>query len=171
MATSKANIFWTLVAILLVVIIIAGGIFVWARYTGNQPAEIFIASPSHQEQPDSIYIGGAVASPGFYPVQASDSIEILIQAAGGTTSLAGSGRLKLYVPVLGEDTQLQRIDINRAEAWLLEALPGIGEVRAQAIIDYRQQQGLFHNINELTRVEGIGITTYEKIKDSITVAD
>jgi competence protein ComEA len=171
MATSKANIFWTLVTILLVIIIIAGGIFVWARYTGNQPAEIFIASPSHQEQLDSIYIGGAVTNPGFYPVQASDSVEALIQAAGGTTSFADPGRLKIYVPTAVEDTQPQRIDINRAEAWLLEALPGIGEIRARAIIDYRHQQGLFRNINELTRVEGIGIATYEKIKDSITVAD
>jgi len=54
---------------------------------------------------------------------------------------------------------------------LLEALPGIGETRAQAIIDYRQQNGPFHNINELTKVEGIGIATYEKIKHLISVAD
>ena len=171
MATNKFGKLWALVAILLVVIIIAGGIFVWARYTGNQPAEIFIASPSHQEQPNSIYIGGAVTNPGFYPVQANDSVEALIQAAGGTTSLADPGRLKLYVPTVGEDTQPQKIDINRAEEWLLEALPGIGEIRAGAIIDYRHQQGLFSSINELTRVEGIGITTYEKVKDSITVAE
>jgi competence protein ComEA len=171
MATNRFGKLWTLVTILLLIIIIGGAIFVWVQYTRNQPAEIFIASPSHQEQPNSIYIGGAVANPGFYPVQASDSVEVLIQAAGGTTSLADPGRLKLYVPTAVEDTQPQRIDINRAEAWLLEALPGIGEIRARAIIDYRRQQGLFRNINELTKVEGIGITTYEKIKDLITVAD
>ncbi len=65
----------------------------------------------------------------------------------------------------------QKIDINRAEAWLLEALPGIGPSKAQAIIDYRQQNGGFKNISEITRVEGIGPAIYEQIKDLITVGD
>ncbi len=171
MATNKSGKLWVLVTILLVITVIGGAGFVWARYTGNQPAEIIISNPSHQERPNSIYIGGAVTNPGFYPVQAGDSVEALIQAAGGAASLADPGRLKLYVSTVGEDMQAQKIDINRAEAWLLEALPGIGEIRARAIVDYRHQQGLFRNISELTRVEGIGITIYEKIKESVTVAD
>jgi competence protein ComEA len=65
----------------------------------------------------------------------------------------------------------QKVNINRAEAWLLGALPGIGEVRAQAIIDYRQQNGPFRSTNELLKVAGIGTATYERIKDLITVAD
>jgi comEA protein len=65
----------------------------------------------------------------------------------------------------------QKIDINRAEAWLLEALPGIGPSKAQAIIDYRQQNGGFDHITEITRVEGIGPAIYEQIKDLITVGD
>jgi comEA protein len=69
------------------------------------------------------------------------------------------------------ETEPQRIDINRAEAWLLEALPGIGPSKAQAIIDYRQQNGGFGHIAEITEVPGIGQDTYEKIKDFITVGD
>jgi len=65
----------------------------------------------------------------------------------------------------------QKIDINRAEAWLLEALPGIGESKAQAIIAYRQQNGGFKHITEITEVEGIGPAIYEEIKDLITVGD
>jgi comEA protein len=65
----------------------------------------------------------------------------------------------------------QKIDINRAEAWLLEALPGIGPSKAQAIIDYRQQNGGFRSIIEITEVEGIGPSIYKQIKDLITVAD
>ena len=169
MTTSKFSRFWTLITILLVVTIIAGGIVVWSQY--NRPVEISISKPSSQEQLNLICIGGAVSNPGFYPLRAGDSVEALIQAAGGTTSSADPGWLKLYVPMVGEEKLPQKVNINRAEAWLLEALPGIGEIRAQAIIDYRLQKGLFHNINELTKVEGIGITTYEKIKDLITVAD
>ena len=169
MTTSKFSQLWTLITILLVVIITAGGILIWSQC--SRPAEISISRPPSQEQLNYIYIGGAVNNPGSYPLSASDSIEALIQAAGGTTGSADPGWLKLYVPVVEEEKQPQKVNINRAEAWLLEALPGIGEIRAQAIIDYRLQKGLFHNINELTKVEGIGITTYEKIKDLITVAD
>jgi len=65
----------------------------------------------------------------------------------------------------------QKIDINRAEAWLLEALPGIGETKAQAIIAYRQQNGGFKHIIEITEVDGIGPAIYEEIKDLITIGD
>jgi competence ComEA-like helix-hairpin-helix protein len=73
----------------------------------------------------------------------------------------------------GDVSQLgpQKIDINRAEAWLLEALPGIGPSKAQAIIDYRQQNGGFGHIAEITEVPGIGETIYENIRDLITVGD
>jgi competence protein ComEA len=74
------------------------------------------------------------------------------------------------VSVPGEGEAAQKININLAEAWLLEALPGIGPTRAQAIIDYRNQNGPFRQILELINVEGIGMTTYEQIEDFITVS-
>ena len=163
------NRYWALIIIFLVVIITIGGIVAWSRYSPSQPIEISL-SPQ-PELPGEVYIGGAVNSPGHYPVEAGDSIQDIIQAAGGTTSNADLSSLKIYIPRLEEEIQPQKIDPNRAEAWLLEALPGIGEIRAQAIIDYRQQNGPFRNINELTKVEGIGISTYEQIKHLITVAD
>jgi len=169
MTTNKLNKFWTLVIILLVAVIAIGGIIAWLRYSGNQPVEISI-SPTEELQ-GKIYIGGAVNNPGFYSLNAGDSVEAVIQAAGSTTSNADLSRLKLYIPEVGEEEPPQKVDLNRAEAWLLEALPGIGEGRAKAIIAYRQENGPFHNINELLKVEGIGATTYEKIKHLITVAD
>ena len=169
MTTGKSSKYWTLIIILLIAIITIGGIVAWSRYSGSQPIEISI--PPGQELQGEIYIGDAVSNPGFYSLRASDSIQDIIQAAGGITSGADLSSLKLYIPQVGEVTQPQRINLNRAEAWLLEALPGIGKVRAQAIIDYRHQNGPFHNISELTKVEGIGITTYERIKHLITVAD
>jgi len=77
----------------------------------------------------------------------------------------------LHITDVGEQQEPQKIDINRAEIWLLEALPGIGESKAQAIVDYRQQNGAFHNIYELTDVAGIGTATFERIKHLITVSD
>jgi len=127
--------------------------------------------PPGQQVEGGIYIGGAVISPGFYPLRAGDSIEALVQAAGGTTSSANFSGLELYIPEVGEEEQPQKINLNRAELWLLEALPGIGETLAQRIVDYRHQNGPFNNIKELMKVAGIGTTTYEQIKHLITVAD
>ena len=166
---TKLNKYWVLIIIFLIAIIATSGIIAWSRYSPSQPIEISL-SP-HLELQSKVYISGAVNNPGSYPLKEGDSIESIIQAAGGTTSSADLNRLRLYVPELGEIYSPQKIDINRAEAWLLQALPGIGEVRAQAIIDYRQQNGSFHNINELVKVEGIGTATYENIKYLITVAD
>jgi len=171
MTISRFSKYRTLLIIVLVTTITVGGIVAWTRYSGSQPIEIALSKPLSQEQPNKIYIGGAVTNPGFYPIRAGDSLEALIQAAGGTTSSADPSGLKLYIPELGEGVEPQKINLNRAEVWLLEALPGIGETLAQRIVDYRQQNGPFQNINELIKVEGIGAATYEQIKDLITVAD
>ena len=160
---------WALVAVLLVVIIAAGSIVIWSRYSHSQTVEISLV-PDRELQGE-IYIGGKVNNPGFYPLETGDGVGDIIRAAGGATDNADLNRLELHVPGSAEGESPQKVNINRAEAWLLEALPGIGEVRAQAIIDYRQQNGPFHNINDLVEVEGIGTSTYEKIKHLLTVAD
>ena len=169
MTASKLNKHWTLITILLIAIITISSIVACSRYSRSQSIEISI-SPTPELQGE-IYISGAVNNPGFYPLKAEDTVEALIQAAGGTAGSADLDWLKLYIPQTEEKEQPQRINLNRAEDWLLEALPQIGETRAQAIISYRQQNGSFNNINELIKVEGIGITTYEKIKHLITVAN
>jgi len=163
------NRYWALIIILLIAVIATGSTIAWLRY--RQPPPIEIPLPPSQEFQGEIYIGGAVSNPGFYPLKSDDSIDTLIQAAGGTTANANLSRLKIYIPTVGEEETPQKIDINRAEAWLLEALPGIGESKAQAIIDYRQKNGTFRNIREITKVAGIETKTYEQIKDLITVAD
>ncbi len=146
MTTSKFSKYWTLITIFLVAIIAISGIVAWSRYSRSQPIEISILQT--QELQGEIYIGGAISNPGFYALKADDTIDALIQAAGRTTS-ADLSQLKLYILQTGEAAQPQKINLNRAEVWLLEALPGIGETRAQDIVAYRRQNGLFHNINEL----------------------
>ncbi len=169
MITSKLNKYWTLGIILLIVIIATGSIVIWSRYRGSQPIEISI--PPGQELQGEVYIEGAVSSPGVYPLKAGDTIKDIIQAAGGTSNTADFNQLKLYIPEVEEKYQPQKVDLNRAEVWLLKALPGIGETLAQRIVDYRNQNDPFHNIYELTKVKGIGSATYDEIKDLITVAD
>lgn len=160
---------WTLVTGLLVVVIIAAAIVIWLKY--SPAGEIEITLEPEPEPRGSVYIGGEVNNPGFYPWREGDGLEDLLRAAGGATDEADPDRIELIVPRFEDGAAPQKININTAEAWLLAALPGIGEGRASAIIEYRQQNGPFRDIKELVRVEGIGDTTYENIKHLITVAD
>ena len=169
MIASKFSKHQRLITILLVAITIISSMVAWSGCGKGQLIEISMPEPVIQEQ--MIYIGGAVINPGFYPLAAGDNLEALIQAAGGLTNSADLSRLKLYIPQAGGEESPQKIDINRAEAWLLEALPGIGEVRAQDILNYRTLNGPFSNTNELLKIKGIGTATYEQIKELITVAD
>ncbi len=169
MVAGRFNKWWALIIVFLVLVTVIGGVVAWSKYRPSQPVEISL--PVRQEMSGRIYIGGAVNNPGFYPFTSGDSLQILIQAAGGAASSANLSGLELYIPGKGDKQEPQKVDINQAEVWLLKALPGIGETLAQRIVDYRQQNGPFHNTNELLKVAGIGTTTYEEIDHLITVAD
>lgn len=61
------------------------------------------------------------------------------------------------------------LDLNRATAQELTTLPGIGEVLAQRIVDYREAHGSFQSVEELIAVEGIGEGKLEKLRELVTV--
>lgn len=61
----------------------------------------------------------------------------------------------------------EKVSINNGDIEELITLPGIGVKIAQNIIDYRNDYGLFENINEIKRVKGIGEKKYEQIKEYI----
>ena len=93
MTTAKLDKYWTPIIFILVVIIAIGTIVAWSKYSGSQPVEISI--PPSQELEGEIYIGGAVSNPSFYSLRAGDSIENIIQAAGGTTDGVDLSQLEL----------------------------------------------------------------------------
>jgi len=63
------------------------------------------------------------------------------------------------------------ININTASQQELEALPGIGETKAEQIVTYRQDHGMFKKIEDIQNVPGIGPTIFEKISSDITISD
>jgi competence protein ComEA len=169
MTAEKTNRFWLLAAGLLILIIIVSSCLIWIRRDNGQP--IVLAFQQGPQPEWEIYISGAVVNPGGYPLKAGDNIEHLLQACGGAEKNADLSRIRIYVPQTGESSQPQKIDINRADLWLLRALPDIGEVRAQAIIDYRQENGPFQYTGEVTKVPGISDSTFGKIEALITVGE
>ena len=167
---SRADRFYLFMTVFLVIAIIVGGVMLAVKHSKSHPVEIVLSQAKPPEQSGELYIGGAVANPGIYPVKEGDTLQDILSDAGVEPD-ADLSHIKIYIPREGEAELPQKIDINRAEPWLLELLPGIGEGRAQAIVDYRSENGPFKRIEDLLQVEGIGEGTFEKIKAYITVSD
>lgn len=155
-------------------------------------------APTATPAPIQVYVSGAVARPGVYALPWDSRVEQAIAAAGGSTADADLLRVNLaqrvhdeqqiYVPHKSEavtpvlptpvpptpstgtsSTPGQKVNINTGNAAELEALPGIGPVLAQRIIDYRQTNGPFRRPDDIKNVKGIGDATFERLRDLITV--
>lgn len=127
-------------------------------------------------------IKGAVAKPGVYRVTRETRLFQLIEIAGGVTSDAFTKNVNLsihlededsiYIPFINDEissVKEELININNASIEELDSLPGIGEVTARAIVEYRTTIGAFKKIEEIMNVAGIGEASFIKIKDYITV--
>jgi len=167
---SRTDRFYVFVVVFLIIAAAAGGIRLAMQQSGSQPVEIILSQAESARYTGNIYISGAVANPSIYPWQEGDTIQALLLDAGLEPD-ADLSNIKLYVPREGEAVAAQKIDINRADPWLLQALPGIGEVRAQAIVGYRDEHGPFRIVEDLLKVSGIGPTTLDRIRDYIAVSD
>lgn len=127
-------------------------------------------------------IDGSVISPGVYQLEEGDRVNDAIIMAGGLTEKANTKNLnKARKLVDGEKIYIQSedeiesssnssglININTASIGDLMSLPGIGEVYARRIIDYRNLK-LFGSVEEIKNIEGIGEKTFEKINALITI--
>ncbi|MBM3947663.1 MAG: ComEA family DNA-binding protein [SAR202 cluster bacterium] len=174
---------------------LAGTIFLLVRSgSAGEGIELVVLSPTAtQVVVFKVYVTGAVRNPGVYEVKAGDRLAEVLAAAGGPTEGADLIAVNLaarvrdeehrHVPKVGEAVEVAggadgpsgvvsasgRLDINTATADELVALPGIGQVRAQAIIRYRDANGPFARVEDLLEVEGIGPATLEAIRDLIEV--
>ena len=77
--------------------------------------------------------------------------------------------LLLVVALLFSTLALAAVNINTATKDELDALPGIGPVKAQAIVDYRKAHGPCKSVEELKDVKGIGAKRFEKLKPDLAV--
>lgn len=129
-------------------------------------------------------IDGAVINPGVYKLVEGSRVIDAINLAGGLRDNAITQNLnkarvlldgeKIYIYQDGEmeiiesDDNGGLININTATVDSLMSLPGIGEVYAKRIIEYRNNKK-FSSIEEIKNIEGIGDKTFEKLKELITI--
>ncbi len=143
----------------------------------------------------AVYVCGAVNRPGvYYLPSGSRACDALTEAEGfdadadteyvNLAQKVEDGQLLKFLTL--EETALAReasvyagasasaqvssgVNINLAGAELLKTLPGIGDVKANAIIAYRTEHGPFAQIGQIKQVNGISDSLFEKISDLITV--
>ena len=140
-----------------------------------------------------VHVAGAVADPGVYDFAEGARVIDAVRAAGGFTSKADRAAINLaralvdgeqiLVPRRGETTTAAgassggggaagsggTVNLNGATAADLEALPGIGPVLAQRIIDYREQHGPFRSVGDLQKVSGIGPKIFASLEPLLSV--
>ena len=139
-----------------------------------------------------VEIKGEVVNPDVYTLNEGSIVKDLIDMAGGLTTEADISNINRAKEIKNHELIIIRnindktneddviedsiseeviddtlISINNSDIEQLKEIPGIGEVKAKAIISYRESNGEFRSIDELKNVDGIGEKTFEKIKDNI----
>ena len=143
-----------------------------------------------QETVIFVDIKGAVKNPGVYQMKVGDRVKDALDAAGGLTEEADSQKVNLakrledqmviVVAKVGEEageipegetrkeaTKEGKVNINTATVEELKTLKGVGEKKAEAIIEYRKKNGSFQTKEDLMKVRGIGKKLFESFQERI----
>jgi len=179
--------------ILGIALVIGAVVFVYLNYH-FQPDPIKIVYDNiyldeREEAARDIQVSGAVLKPGIYSAYPGNTINDLIDQAGGLTIEADLSGLniaqlaetdQIVIPStfdfdisrsssnLSDQNETGLVNLNLASQEQLIELPGIGEKTADKIIDYRASQP-FQDIEEIMEVDGIGESKFSQIKDLITI--
>ncbi|MBL7159575.1 ComEA family DNA-binding protein [Candidatus Microgenomates bacterium] len=167
------------------VLVVIGGVVMVREGSYFKPEEeVLIEEESEEAGKIKVDIQGAIENPGVYELSSSSRVEDLLMTAGGLSEKADSDWVaqnlnqaaklkdgeKYFIPQEGEvegvtTAKTGKININKASAAELKALPDIGKVRSQDIIDARP----YSKTEDLLDKEVISSSIFEKIKDKISV--
>lgn len=159
--------------------------------------EVESVDDSSEEKKNQIVveIKGAIKNPNVYWIDEESIVEDLINKAGGLNenadinSINRAEKLKNHQLIIipdnsnhentnvnvnilrsnKDDLSSNLININTADEKELDSLPGVGPSKAKDIIRYREEKGEFKSIEDIKNVKGIGESSFEKLKDKITV--
>lgn len=158
---------------------------------GGQVHQEEAARPNEGVKTVTVDVKGAVNRPGVVTLPEGSRVQDAVRAAGGLAPNADVERVNLAAPLAdgmavviprrGENppsvgdpalagaAQGEKVDLNRATAAELDALPGIGPSKAAAIVKYREEKGPFRTVEDLLDVPGIGPALLEQLRDRVVV--
>jgi competence protein ComEA len=159
----------------------------------ERPAAVgaLVAEPAPARQ-IVVHVVGAVRRPGLYELAEGSRVDDAIEKAGGSKPKAALELVNLAAPVAdgqqivvptgaetaaaakvpgsaGADAPAGPVSLNSATLEQLDALPGIGPVTAQRILDYRTVHGAFQSVDELDAVPGIGPARLEQLRPLVAL--
>lgn len=182
-----------LLLVLMVGLLIAGGVYVY----GGKKESVQVASgvTSVPVEPKTaamikVHVKGEVNQPGVYQLPADSRMIDAIQAAGGAKAGVNVDQLNLaalltdggevVVATTGQQEKDGgnagvavaadgKVNLNTATVEELDKLPGIGSTRAKAIVQYREEQGRFLQVDDLKNVPGFGMKLVDQVRDKVKV--
>ncbi|KAB8196094.1 ComEA family DNA-binding protein [Nonomuraea phyllanthi] len=182
--------------VLLAVALLAAAVaafFLWRSQPSPEPLPppTPIARPTPSPSPQTkltVHVTGKIRKPGVYLLPSGSRVTDAVKAAGGVSRGASTGSLNLARRLIdGEqivvgapagqaapgapltDPATAVLDLNSATTDQLEQLPGVGEVLAGRIVEFRTSHGGFTAIEQLREVSGIGPRKYDELKAKVRV--
>ena len=166
------------VAAVLVALVLAGRFLLDAGAASGEPERAIVAAPVAAAPAPRlvVHVVGAVRRPGLYRLERGRRVADAVELAGGATGKADLALINLAAAVAdGQQivvparaspgspasgaagaTPSGPLSLSAASIEQLDALPGVGPVTAQKIVDYRERHGAFSSVRELDAIPGIG---------------
>jgi competence protein ComEA len=170
-----------LAAAALVLLVVAGRTLAGAGTATSQPAAL-VPERAGAAPKLVVHVAGAVRRPGLYRLDEGKRVADAVARAGGATAPADTAAINLAAP-LADGMQVVvpsrvagapgkaaagRVSLNSASISDLDALPGIGPVTAQKIVDHRSANGGFRSVDDLDAIPGIGPSRIEQLRELVS---
>ncbi|MBN6053346.1 ComEA family DNA-binding protein [Nonomuraea sp. RK-328] len=177
---------------------LVAGIFLWRSEPTPEPLPVASPAPQAPRPASplsptptgevTVHITGKVRKPGMYTLPMGARVADAVKAAGGVRQpdaaasvnlarrLVDGEQITVGAPGIGNaptpppaDPATTVLDLNTATPDQLEQLPGVGEVLASRIAEFRNTHGSFTSVAQLQEIPGIGSKKYEELKDKVRI--